>query len=59
MDVEEEDPKVTKQIEKPMKIKRNLKKDKPVGGKRNTIITLTLFISGTSNLCEAIDIHTG
>lgn len=47
MDVEEEDPKVIKPIEKPMKTKRNLKKDKPVGGKRNTI-TLTLFISGTS-----------
>lgn len=41
MDVEEEDPKVTNPIEKPTKTKRNMKKDKPVGGKRYTIITLT------------------
>lgn len=46
MDVEEEDLKVIKSIEKLMKIKRNLKKDKLVGGKRNIIIILILFILG-------------
>lgn len=48
MDVEEEDLKVIKSIEKLMKIKRNLKKDKLVGGKRNIIIILILFILGIS-----------
>lgn len=48
MDVEEEDLKVNKSIEKLMKIKRNLKKDKLVGGKRNKIIILILFILGIS-----------
>lgn len=48
MDVEEEDLKVIKLIEKLMKIKRNLKKDKLVGGKRNIIIILILFILGIS-----------
>lgn len=42
-----------------MKIKRNLKKDKLVGGKRNIIIILILFILGISNLCEVIDIYVG
>lgn len=48
MDVEEEDLKVIKSLEKLMKIKRNLKKDKLVGGKRNIIIILILFILGIS-----------
>lgn len=59
MDVEEEDLKVIKSIEKLMKIKRNLKKDKLVGGKRNIIIILILFILGISNSCEVIDIYVG
>lgn len=36
VDVEEEDPKVTNPVEKPTKTKRNMKKDKPVGGRKKT-----------------------
>lgn len=49
MDVEEEDPKVTKPLEKATKMKRNMKKDKPTGGENDALkINIDKAISDTN-----------